>query len=85
MRPRRTPTTTVVFSLEGGNEDSDLWVRPVVETDRMGLADRYLESVWSLEPVERQAIADGANVLLRVWGAGMPPVAIEVTDEQPGR
>lgn len=80
MRPRRTPTTRLVFTLPGGTEDNDLWVR-VGESD----GAPTLESVWELTPVERRAVADGANIVLTVFGAGMPPVDMRITDEQLGR
>lgn len=80
MKPRRTPTSTRVFRLPGGNEDSDLWVRDVVVDGQA-----VIESVWSLTDAERGAIADGANIVLAVWGSGTPPVELYITEEQPGR
>lgn len=85
MRPRRTPTMTTVFQLEGGNEDNDLWVRPGIEEDATGKRTPFIESVWSLEDHERQAVAAGDNIVLRIYGTGTPPTALYVTDEQPGR
>lgn len=80
MRPRRTPTTDVVFRLLGGTEDNDLWCRRG-STD----GSPWIESVWTLEDDERQAIADGANIVLRTSGTGHPPVSLYITAEQPGR
>jgi hypothetical protein len=73
MRPRRTPQTTVVFSLVGGNEDNDLWVRRG-STD----GEPWIESVWELDVEERAAIADGGTIELRVYGQGTPPVSLAV-------
>lgn len=81
MRPRRTPTTNVVFALPGGNEDNDLHARYVEAED----GQACIESVWTLDEDERLAIADGANIVLRTFGTLHPPVALYVTDEQPGR
>ena len=81
MRPRRTPSMRTVFTLPGGTEDNDLWVRQCVTE----AGEACIESVWSLEPSERRAIADGANIVLRVYGHGTPATAMYVTDEQPGR
>lgn len=80
MRPRRTPTTDRVFRLLGGTEDNDLWVR-TGSTD----GQPWLESVWDFTDEERAQIAAGGNIVLRSWGSGTPPVAMYVTDEQPGR
>ena len=73
MRPRRTKHTQKVFSLPGGNEDNDLWVRHG-ETD----GRHWLESTWELDDVERAAIAAGGTIQLRTWGVGTPPVSIVV-------
>jgi hypothetical protein len=62
-----------VFSLAGGNEDNDLWVR-TGSTD----GDPWIESVWELDEDERAAIAAGGMVELRVWGNGMPPVSLAI-------
>lgn len=39
-----------------------------------------LMSEWIPTDEERKAIAEGKNVLLSVWGQGMPPISIEVLD-----
>lgn len=41
-----------------------------------------IQSVWHLSLAERRAIAAGANVMLTMWQEPVPPVALEVTDEQ---
>lgn len=73
MKPRRTPQTDVVFSLVGGNEDNDLWVRRG-STD----GQPWIESVWELDDDERATIAAGGTIELRVWGAGTPPVSLAI-------
>jgi hypothetical protein len=73
MRPRRTPTSTTVFRLAGGNEDNDLWVRQG-DTD----GEPWIESVWELDEDELAAIAAGGTIELRVFGRGTPPVSLAV-------
>lgn len=74
LRPRRTWASNQVFRLPGGNEDNDLWVH--VDDDR-------LVSTWVPTDEQRQAILDGANIDLHVWGAGMPPVALTLNSRTP--
>lgn len=81
MKPRRTVESTTVFRLVGGNEDNDLWVTQAV--DNHGLP--VIVSCWQPTADERQAIADGANLELVVWGEGTPPVAMGLTTVQLGR
>lgn len=80
MKPRRTIYTDRVFSLPGGTEDSDLWTYVVATNDGPGIA-----SVWVLTDEERAAIAAGENIRLIVFGMGMPPVLLDLTDETIGR
>jgi hypothetical protein len=81
MKPRRTHRSNHVFVLPGGNEDNDLWVTVGKDTEDQIV----LESVWELTYEEREAIYNGANVRLAIWGTGQPPVALAVTDEPLGR
>jgi len=73
MKPRRTPQTDVVFRLPDGNEDNDLWCR-------RGSTDGFpwIESVWDLDDEERQAIAAGGTIELRVYALNTPPVSLAV-------
>jgi hypothetical protein len=41
-----------------------------------------VESVWWLTPDEREAIANGANIMLTVQQEPLPPVRLEVTTVQ---
>ena len=41
-----------------------------------------IASVWVPSHAEREAIANGHNVRLLVWGRSTPPVHMEVTDER---
>jgi hypothetical protein len=74
MRPRRTHISNSVYRLAGGTEDNDLWVYIDTHADGSPL----VRSCWEPTDEERQAIADGANVELIVWGTGHPPVAMDV-------
>lgn len=38
------------------------------------------ESTWQPEPGERRAIANGAPVMVRLWGPHHPPIKVEVGD-----
>lgn len=42
----------------------------------------FTDSVWEPTPIERAAIARGANIGLRITGHPIPPVAVYVTEEQ---
>lgn len=75
MKPRRTVDSTTVFRLEGGNEDNDLWVHRGTDQDGAPV----IVSVWQPSELEREAIANGANLELVVWGDGTPPVALGTT------
>jgi hypothetical protein len=77
VRARRTERTNKVFTLPGGTEDNDLWVEEVHDE-----AGRSIQrSVWALTDDEREAIMQGANINLYVWGSGHPPVMMSLTDE----
>jgi hypothetical protein len=81
MKPRRTVSSTGVLALPGGNEDSDLWY----ESCQSSSGAHIFETVWVPTVEERQAIADGANVALLVWGRQHPPVSMAVTHVELGR
>lgn len=81
MRPRRTPSSNKVFRLVGGTEDNDLWVRLDVDEHEQPV----ICSTWEPTDEERQAIAEGENVELIVWGRGTPPVALRTTPETLGK
>jgi hypothetical protein len=80
VKPRRTPTSNVVFHLVGGTEDNDLWAQRVLID-----GEAAIRSVWELSDDDRQRIAEGANIELAVWGPGTPPVSLIVTDSPVGR
>lgn len=80
MKPRRTPSSNFTFRLDGGNEDSDLWVEMLVEDNKP-----IIRSVWQPTDNEREQLIAGANIELIVWGETTPPVSVGVTDEQPGK
>lgn len=81
MRVRRTPSSNCVFALPGGTEDNDAWV--TIGTDDQG-AD-VIRLTFELEPADRHRISRGDNIELIIWGRGMPPVAMQTTDEELGR
>lgn len=85
MKPRRTPSSNHVFRLEGGNEDNDLWVE-VRQDGGPGptQAMPIICSTWELTAEEREAVAAGANVELRIWGT-QPPVQLVITDTPLGK
>lgn len=51
----------------------DLWVR--VDNER-----QTMTSAWYPTEEEKAAIARGAPIVLSVWGAGHPPVALTTGD-----
>ena len=81
MKARRTHNTTRVFRLPGGTEDNDLWVYDIDD----GEGNNIIASVWEPTLEERKAIANGENVRLLVWGRGIPPFAMDTTDEPLGK
>jgi hypothetical protein len=81
MRARRTENTSRVFRLPGGTEDNDLWVYDMADPDGY----HVICSVWEPTQEERERIATGWNVRLMIWGTGIPPVAVDTTDEKLGR
>ena len=81
MKPRRSIHGEKVYRLPGGNEDNDLWTYEVEDVDGHPVTC----SVWVPDSTERQQIAEGANIRLLIWGRGIPPVAMDMTDEALGR
>lgn len=81
MKARRTEHCTRVFSLPGGNEDNDLWVYDLPDERKRNV----IASVWVPTDEERKAIADGENIRLLIWGTGVPPLAMDTTDEKIGK
>lgn len=79
VKPRRTHESNKVYRLQGGNEDNDLWVS---EREVEGVP--IIVSVWEPTSEERQAIADGENIELAVWG-GQPPVVLGTTPVELGK
>lgn len=81
MKPRRTIHSEKVYRLPGGNEDNDLWTYEVEDTDSHPVTC----SVWVPDDAERERIANGENIRLMIWGRGIPPVALDLTDEALGK
>lgn len=65
------------YILPGGDSANDLWVE-----DRRDEKDGapVIGSTWQPTAEEREAIANGANIELLVWGTGQPPVYIGTSD-----
>ena len=90
MKPRRTPSSNVVYRLPGGTEDNDLWAeRTIAEGMEPGdpaEGRMMIRSVWELDAKERAAVAAGANVELSVYmGDAQPPVGLRLTHQKLGR
>lgn len=88
MNPRRVPSSNHVVGLPGGTEDNDLHVRTGVSWPNLAADDPcagqpYTAAVFEPDPVERAAIATGANVELVILGTRVPPLILGVTREQP--
>lgn len=81
MRARRTHNSTRVFRLPGGTEDNDLWVYDIADEN----GNHVIASVWEPTRDERDAILRGENIRLLVWGDGIPPFAMDTTDEPLGK
>lgn len=79
MDPVRFEGATQKFTLDGGTSENDLWTE-VCEDATGGPLDgaQVVASVWQPTDEERDLIAAGANIELRIWG-GQPPVALLVT------
>ena len=69
MRPVRTPESTTVYTLPGGNEDNYLYAEDIAEG---------VKSVWAPTPDERALIAGGARIVLVIFGSLVPPVALTI-------
>lgn len=81
MRPAKTERSNVVLTSEGVR---DLPAEKIAifppgtdpsEVNGDG-GEPGLETVWIPDDGERRAIANGAPIILRVWGEGHPPVAL---------
>lgn len=81
MKARRTHNSNQVLGLRGGTEDNDLWIR----SEGHSCGHVTMTSVWEPTPEEREAIANGENVELIVWGKGHPPVMVRTTDVPLGK
>ena len=74
MKPIRTPRANTLYT--GSDNVGELYTERRQEGDTI-----VVESVWHATDAERQAIAAGANILLRIHGVSVPPIALEVTDQ----
>lgn len=76
MKPVRTEDSNVVYVGPADSDIGDLYAQ------RIGDRPGHVRSVWTFTPGERRAIARGANVALDVLAEPIPPVRLEVTEEQ---
>lgn len=81
VKGRRTHFSTRVFRLPGGTEDNDLWVCDMADAR----GNQVIASVWEPTKKERERIANGENIRLLIWGSGIPPIAVDTTDEPLGK
>lgn len=79
LMPRRFHSANVVWRLEGGNEDNDLWAMNHEIDDTPAVT-----SVFVPTPSQRADIADGHNIALTVLGK-QPPIMVRLTDEPIGK
>ena len=73
MQPVRTPSSNFVY----------VGPRPEIRDlhcQRLELG--VIRSVWWFTPAERAAIAAGANLSLTIMTEPIPPVSLDLTDEQ---
>lgn len=75
MRPQAVEGSNHVLTLPGDTTGRGDLPAEVVLTDE----GRAFETTWVPSPDERRQIAAGANVLLRLYGTGHPPVSVETT------
>lgn len=89
MRPARTAKTNRTIGLEGGDARHDLPCQVGSHAGIEGLVDRgdpgyhqpFIASTWEPDPLERAAIATGANLEVVIWGTRLPPLALGITRE----
>lgn len=77
MRNAKTINTTTTHTLPGGTEENNLYAYNRFDDD----GNKIIASVWVPDDEEREAIAQGANIRLNVWGRRTPPVLVDLTDE----
>ena len=71
MRPVRTPASTNIYTLPGGNEDHYLYVQEGARGE--------IHSDWDLTMEERLLLAGGGRVRLTIVGSLVPPVFLSIT------
>lgn len=82
MRPIKTEKTTGTYGAPRGLEQ-EIGGLPYYREDEPigGRVTTSVCSVWTFSADEREAIADGKNLLLVLIGEPIPPVALELTDQ----
>lgn len=74
MKPVRTESSNLMYVGPPGIGD--------LHAQRIGDVPGEVVSVWWLTPAERERIAAGANIRLGILTEPIPPVRLELTDEQ---
>lgn len=69
MRAVRTPHSTNIYALPGGNEDNYLYVQE---------SGGEIRSDWELTDAERILLVGGGRVALTIIGALVPPVILSI-------
>jgi len=70
VRAIRTPESTSIYTLPGGNEDNYLYVQQTVGGE--------IHSIWEPTDAERLLLAGGGRVRLTIIGALVPPLILSV-------
>lgn len=84
LQPRRFHSANTVWRLGGGNEDNDLWAMNHEVNDGVLGVMACVTSVFVPTGEQREAIANGENIALTIFG-GQPPVMVRLTDEPIGK
>lgn len=80
MKAIPTPDTNLTLTLEGAH---DLPAEQCRFEDPDGTQTDGYETTWQPDPGEQAALANGAPILLRLWGHGHPPVNVAVGEPPP--
>jgi hypothetical protein len=77
MKPVETEKSDVTLVLEGAGDLPAEKIELIHPDDESNRSPGF-ETTWVPDDGERRALMNGAHVLLRVWGAGHPPVSLQV-------
>lgn len=80
MNPERTVNSNVTFKLPGGTSENDLPGYRIKDS----FGNIVCCSVWVPSEEEREQIAKGDNIRVVIWGQTVPPMDVQITDEELG-